>query len=197
MARTPESTLPVICGGTHYFIQHYLFPPEELSFDRAREKERENDALAIRWTPPRPMPDVPEDMDPHLRRLLETFWRNDAVYPPAEGEDWRPGSPRLTSRPVAGTDHELLSMWRLLEAVDPSDSVRWHWRDGRKVRRSIERWWERGGGEVEKPTEEGSGRSARFRTLIFWVYEPLANLKDRLDGRVDKMVEVSCVGGVG
>ncbi|KLT45449.1 hypothetical protein CC85DRAFT_282529 [Cutaneotrichosporon oleaginosum] len=187
LEHTPESTLPVICGGTHYFIQHFLFPPDELVLDRQREEERKNDALAIRWTPPRAMPPVPEDMDPDLLRLLETFWRNDAVYPP-EGEAEASGSQRLTSRPVAETDHQLLSLWRVLEAVDPNDSVRWHWRDGRKVRRSIERWWERGGGEVEA-AESGSGRSARFRTLIFWVYEPLANLKDRLDARVDKMVE--------
>ncbi|GMK55265.1 hypothetical protein CspeluHIS016_0203210 [Cutaneotrichosporon spelunceum] len=194
LARTPDSTLPVICGGTHYFIQHFLFPPDDLSFDRNREKGKENESLAIRWTPPHPMPPVPEDMDPHLRRLLETFWLNEAVYPPTDGpaeevEQSDPGSPRLTSRPVAGTDHELLSMWRLLEAVDPNDWVRWHWRDGRKVRRSIERWWERGGGEVEKSSEEVTGRTARFRTLIFWVYEPLESLSDRLDKRVDKMVE--------
>ncbi|BEJ16322.1 hypothetical protein CspHIS471_0509270 [Cutaneotrichosporon sp. HIS471] len=193
LERMPESTLPVVCGGTHYFIQHFLFPPDDLSFDRNPEKGKENDSLAIRWTPPRSMPPVPEDMDPHLRQLLETFWLNDAVYPPAEGpteeEESGPGSTRLTSRPVAGTDHELLSMWRLLEAVDPNDSVRWHWRDGRKVRRSIERWWERGGGEVDKSSEERAGRTARFRTLIFWVYEPLESLRDRLDQRVDKMVQ--------
>lgn len=30
----------------------------------------------------------------------------------------------------------------------------------------------------------------RFRTLIFWVYEPMETLRPRLDGRVDKMVKV-------
>jgi tRNA dimethylallyltransferase len=32
---------------------------------------------------------------------------------------------------------------------------------------------------------------SRFRTLIFWVYEPLETLRPRLDRRVGKMVEVS------
>lgn len=32
--------------------------------------------------------------------------------------------------------------------------------------------------------------SNRFRTLIFWVYEPLETLRPRLSRRVDKMVEV-------
>lgn len=205
LERTPPSTLPVICGGTHYFIQHFLFPPERLSLERT--ESRDKDPLAIRWTPPGPCPPTPEDMDPELKVLLDTFWRNDAIFPVNHTEP-RADSPRLTSRPVASTDHELLSMWKLLNAVDPNDAPRWHWRDERKVRRAIERWWERGGAELVKavPTETVAkgGRHARcvgipkldayhgrFRTLIFWVYEPLVNLRDRLDRRVDKMVDVS------
>lgn len=30
---------------------------------------------------------------------------------------------------------------------------------------------------------------ARFRTLVFWVYEPLESLRPRLSRRVDKMVD--------
>lgn len=37
---------------------------------------------------------------------------------------------------------------------------------------------------------EGIGRKAKFRILIFWVYEPMTTLRPRLDKRVDKMVEV-------
>lgn len=40
---------------------------------------------------------------------------------------------------------------------------------------------------------ESKGREARFRTLIFWVYEPMETLKPRLDRRVDKMLEVCFV----
>jgi tRNA dimethylallyltransferase len=36
-----------------------------------------------------------------------------------------------------------------------------------------------------------SPHEIRFRTLIFWVYEPMENLRPRLDHRVDKMVDVS------
>jgi len=31
----------------------------------------------------------------------------------------------------------------------------------------------------------------RFRTLIFWVYQPLEKLRPRLDKRVDQMLRVS------
>lgn len=160
LEKTPLSTLPVICGGTHYFIQHFLFPPDELSFDCRKDPEG-SDPLALRWTPPRACPPTP-GLDPHLKALLDTFWRNDAVYPPREGaEDSDAEGLRVTSRPVADTDHELLSMWKLLEAIDPNDAPRWHWRDERKVRRSIERWWERGGVDVEKPVVEDTARSGR------------------------------------
>lgn len=40
---------------------------------------------------------------------------------------------------------------------------------------------------------ESKGREARFRTLIFWVYEPMGTLRPRLDRRVDKMLEVCLV----
>lgn len=41
--------------------------------------------------------------------------------------------------------------------------------------------------------EESKGREARFRTLVFWVYEPMETLRPRLDRRVDKMLEVCFV----
>jgi len=104
-------------------------------------------------------------MDPELKTLLETFWRTDAVFPrrpePTAEETVRNAK---TSRPVANDDHEALSIWRVLEAVDPNEAGRWHWRDTRKVRRGLERWWERGGGEVESvAVEDGkdSGRRAK------------------------------------
>lgn len=164
---TPLSTLPIVCGGTHYFIQHFLFPPTELSLDRNKADRKDT---TLRWTPPTECPSVPADMDPELKKLLDTFWTTDAIFPgdvtDAAARDSGTGTSRHISRPVASDDQQLLAIWRVLEAVDPKEAGRWHWRDGRKVRRALERWWERGGGEV-KSTEEvlgndaGSGRRAR------------------------------------
>lgn len=47
----------------------------------------------------------------------------------------------------------------------------------------------KGGGE-DGEKYRGSGRQAKFRTLIFWVYEPLEMLRPRLERRVGNMVEV-------
>ncbi|WVO16118.1 hypothetical protein L204_103785 [Cryptococcus depauperatus] len=193
-----ESVLPIICGGTHYFIQHFLFPPPELSLERTEESHN-TDSLAIRWTPPGPRPVVPPDLSPKLDALLNSFWLPKPIWPFVANV-----SSLSSDEDVAGTfgksrstdreDDHLLSLFHLLEAVDPQEAKRWHWRDGRKVRRSLERWWERGGPVPrEKERKDDSvnqkGRRARFRTLIFWVYEPLETLRPRLDARVDRMVE--------
>nr|XP_031863381.1 uncharacterized protein CI109_001256 [Kwoniella shandongensis]KAA5530453.1 hypothetical protein CI109_001256 [Kwoniella shandongensis] len=195
-------TLPIICGGTHYFIQHYLFPPPELSFDRATTTNpptRPSDPLSVRWTPPHPLPALPDNFDPDLLKLLDTFWTPDPMWPgstnPKDGKAQAGPSNPKSSRPTTTEDDQLLALHSLLLTVDEKEAGRWHWRDGRKVRRGLERWWERGGsgqaGKAEGEQEEvvSKGRRARFRTLIFWVYEPLETLRPRLDKRVDKMVE--------
>jgi tRNA dimethylallyltransferase len=73
-----------------------------------------------------------------------------------------PGSDAGPSQPTAETDDQLLSLHRLLAAVDAKEAGRWHWRDGRKVRRGIERWWEKGN-EINQPSQ---GRKARWALSI-------------------------------
>ena len=138
-------------------------------------------------------------MDTGLEALLDTFWTSDACWPTndslpndkfVQGE----AGPSRQTRPTLSEDQQLLSLYRLLTCIDPDEAQRWHWRDGRKVRRGIERWWERGGHDLASADRDTNvatkGRRARFRTLIFWVYEPLEDLRPRLDRRVDRMLEV-------
>lgn len=155
--------------------------------------------MSVRWTPPGPRPPIPENLSPELLALLDTFWLTEPTWPSTSGSsvtERNPG-PSKSSRPTTREDEHLLALHRLLETIDPKESQRWHWRDGRKVRRSLERWWERGGTVDSVPSSNGlqepKGREARFRTLIFWVYEPMETLRPRLDRRVDKMLEVCFV----
>ncbi|OXG24822.1 tRNA dimethylallyltransferase [Cryptococcus neoformans Tu401-1] len=192
----PIDVLPIVCGGTHYFIQHFLFPPPELSFVRDDEaKSQTKNATSVRWTPPGPRPPIPENLSPELLALLDTFWLTEPTWPSTSESSLtqRNPGPSKSSRPTTREDDHLLALYRLLETIDPKESQRWHWRDGRKVRRSLERWWERGGTmDSVLPSNvlsESKGREARFRTLIFWVYEPMETLRPRLDRRVDKMLE--------
>jgi tRNA dimethylallyltransferase len=143
---------------------------------------------------------VSEELGPELSELLNTFWTATPIWPKSASaqttpEDASGAGPSRQTRPTPSEDHQLLSLHRLLEAVDPKEAGRWHWRDGRKVKRGLERWWERGGREVPQhedsdPVAGRPGRRARFRTLIFWVYEPMDTLQPRLDKRVDKMLAV-------
>jgi tRNA dimethylallyltransferase len=91
------------------------------------------------------------EMDPELEELLDTFW--------TEHPTW-PGSGAGPSEPKGETDDQLLSLHRLLAAIDPKESGRWHWKDGRKVRRGIERWWENKG---DKKGEDGKANGRRAR----------------------------------
>ncbi|WWC70124.1 uncharacterized protein I206_104071 [Kwoniella pini CBS 10737] len=195
-----SKTLPIVCGGTHYFIQHFLFPPPELSFDRPTSPADKGKATAsstsLRWIPPCPRPPLPADLSDGMITLLETFWTTEPIWPVDVTTESSSGSSSSnSSRPTINEDAKLLALYRLLSALDPKEGGRWHWRDGRKVRRALERWWERGISKdiVDGCTNSGEvqskGREARFRTLIFWVYEPLSDLRPRLDKRVDKMVD--------
>lgn len=169
----PDDALPIVCGGTHYFIQHFLFPPPELSFDRRPEKAAAEDfkPTDVRWKPPQPRPDVDvvAKLSPELSALLDTFWTDTPEWPARAGEAASsgndPGPSR--SRPTPTEEGQLLSLHELLQAVDPNEAGRWHWKDGRKVRRGLERWWERGGADVRASATgggdavQGGGRKAR------------------------------------
>lgn len=152
MSEMDGRTLPIVCGGTHYFIQHFLFPPESLSFERGSTT-----SAPRRWEPPHPQPRIPGDMDPELRRLLDTFWTERPVWP-GEAEEAGP-STHASNLSAEAKDQRLLSLHRLLAAVDPGEAGRWHWRDGRKVRRGLERWWEKNG-EGPQDTQDGESGEA-------------------------------------
>lgn len=92
---------------------------------------------------------------------------------------------------------------------------RWHWRDTRKVLRSLKvlhdtgkrhsdwiREQEEAEQESEVEVEEGASSMSgapsgaprskpRVRRLLFWVWCEPEVLKARLDGRVEKMIDVS------
>lgn len=162
MVGMPLTEVPIICGGTHYYTQHLLFPPAQLS--TARDQDRETTS-ALRWTPPGPLPALPADFDPAMKRYLETFYLSDPVYPPgtasapSTSRSSSPINPNQPSRPTLTDSNELLALHRVLAAVDPDEAQRWHWRDGRKVRRAIERWWEAGQAQEVALEEKPSGRA--------------------------------------
>lgn len=78
------------------------------------------------------------------------------------------GPSTSSSRPTVEHDAHLLALHQLLSAVDPKEAGRWHWKDGRKVRRGLERWWEtNGGGSEPHMKKEGSSGGRKARSVAY------------------------------
>jgi tRNA dimethylallyltransferase len=107
--------------------------------------------------------------------------------PPSTSEKW----------PILDSSPEVL-MEKLRE-VDPVMAERWHPRDARKIRRSLEIYFQTGRRASEIYAEQKLLKNEtvmkdegllRFEnTLIFWVHAEKEILNARLDARVDGMIE--------
>lgn len=161
--------LPIVVGGTHYYTQSLLFKDTLVGTEEtdnagaASEAERKTESQ--KW------PILEESGDIMLEKLRE---------------------------------------------IDPIMASRWHPNETRKIRRSLEIWLQTGkkasdvyeiqeqrrkaGNETAHGTVvEGEGESSgvlpqpsdglRFPSLIFWVHVPREISTDRLDARVDEMVQ--------
>ncbi|CAG8511803.1 10162_t:CDS:10 [Paraglomus occultum] len=85
-------------------------------------------------------------------------------------------------------------LYERLQNVDPIMANRWHRKDRRKIRRSLQIYLQTGKRHsdwIEEQQHQGeSGNSLRYpRTCIFWLYAEPKVLDARLDARVDKMIE--------
>ncbi|KAF8185029.1 IPP transferase-domain-containing protein [Mycena galopus ATCC 62051] len=93
--------------------------------------------------------------------------------------------------PDAVVDPEAAAALHLLLLhLDPDIAARWHWRDTRKVLRSLRIVKDTG----RRPSEILSEQSEtllkpRYRTLCLWLYAEPSILHSRLDSRVDMMME--------
>jgi len=77
-----------------------------------------------------------------------------------------------------------------LQTLDPAVASRWHWRDTRKVYRSLKIVAETGRMPSEIIAEQSeTNLTARYRTLFFWLYAEPNVLNPRLDQRVDQMLQ--------
>jgi tRNA dimethylallyltransferase len=90
-----------------------------------------------------------------------------------------------------------------LREVDPVMADRWHPNESRKIRRSLEVYFQTGRpaseiyAEQKRLTREAMARDGvgagpgqlRFRTMVLWVHAEKETLNSRLDRRVDAMVD--------
>lgn len=90
------------------------------------------------------------------------------------------------------------AMWEKLKEVDPVMADRWHPNDRRKIRRSLEIFLTTGRPASDIYAEQQSRKRTepapqqdftKPDALLFWVHSESQVLKERLDRRVDKMLD--------
>ncbi|KAJ5708644.1 hypothetical protein N7488_008445 [Penicillium malachiteum] len=116
---------------------------------------------------------------------------NEAPEPAKEGPSSSEKWPILDSSPEV--------LMEKLREVDPVMAARWHPKDGRKLRRSLEIYFQTGRPASEIYAEQKASKAEaltgdegllRFsNTLIFWVHAEKETLNKRLSSRIDTMIE--------
>lgn len=167
--------MPILVGGTHYYIQSLLWPSSLL------------DAAATMSTPTSDRADgtpvmTAEDL-PHKYPILCVIW---SIVLGIDGSDFKN---RNAPTP------QLLEH---LQAVDPVMAARWHPNDRRKILRSLEIYYlnnctpasaiYRIQQEQKSAAASALAATGHFRNLIFWVHAEPTVLDQRLEARVDTMV---------
>ncbi|KAI0670674.1 tRNA isopentenyltransferase [Trametes maxima] len=159
--------VPIVVGGTSYWIQHLIFPERMASLEK---------------------PGEPTTKPPTRPPYSESFVKALAALPPEMLSLFN----NLPQQAPNADDDPTMShnLHDLLLAMDPLVAQRWHWRDGRKVLTSLRIIEEnrRLASEVIKEQSRGIPKP-RYRTLCFWLYAKPDALKPRLDERVDQMIE--------
>jgi len=108
-----RNTLPVIVGGTTYWIQHLLFP-NRLVGHPSKQWNREN----IEFSPI--VEQCLTSLSGEQRQLFDTLPVGNS------------------SAETTPSDDYSLQLHALLSSIDPDMASRWHWRDTRKVLRNLQ-----------------------------------------------------------
>ncbi|KAI0637276.1 tRNA isopentenyltransferase [Trametes polyzona] len=162
-----RNQIPIVVGGTSYWIQHLIFPERMASLDKSESDAQPADS------PPPPSEAFASALAALPPELLDLFNNLPDQAPIADDDP--------------STAHKLHD---LLSALDPLVAQRWHWRDARRVLTSLRVIQEnrRLASEVIKD-QSSIVPKPRYRTLCFWLYAEPKVLKPRLDARVDQMIE--------
>ncbi|KAM0754775.1 tRNA isopentenyltransferase [Meredithblackwellia eburnea MCA 4105] len=206
-----ESKLPIVVGGTTYYVQHLIFPnslvsdapsdlpPPSTPPSHLPESSETSDPSSLPAIEPRPISSIsnfPESLRSSIMSLpgdlFALFFLHPSLPLTSSPSEFPPLFPVSTLPPPFRTPESLAAaLYAMLTHVDPRSAARWHWRDIRKVRRAIDIVWEgRRWQDVLDFQANNSDRGARFRTLVFWLYAEPSVLNERLDKRVDQMIDL-------
>ncbi|KAI0747813.1 IPP transferase-domain-containing protein [Daedaleopsis nitida] len=157
-----RNQVPIVVGGTSYWIQHLLFPERMASLDKSGTS-------AGNGVPSEAYASALAALPLELLALLH---------------DLPEAAPSADANPQI-----CMSLHKLLTSLDPLVAQRWHWRDSRKVLTNLRIILDNARLASEIIREQSQTVSKpRYRTLCFWLYAKPDVLKPRLDERVDQMI---------
>ncbi|KAF8906021.1 IPP transferase-domain-containing protein [Gymnopilus junonius] len=166
-----NNELPIVVGGTSYWMQHLIFP------NRLVSKQPSLYPSSPAWS--EELKASISSLSPELLSLFENL--------PVE-------APSAKLDP----DHAF-KLHSILSILDSSVSQRWHWKDTRKVLRNLKIIKESGKRPSEILLEQSTTHTdikTRFHTVCFWLYAESAELGGRLDARVDDMISQGLIDEV-
>ncbi|EOR00202.1 hypothetical protein J056_001088 [Wallemia ichthyophaga EXF-994] len=170
-----QKTLPVVAGGTHYYIHHLIFQNNLIKTDDISDKPHSltTNPHADFYSMISPLSSSDKDLIMALPSIKESQYTN-----------------------VDSSNTPLYShLHRILSLIDPVTASRWHLRDFRKVKRSLDIIWENGRKRSDIEQEQKASKSidalsqTKYKNLVFWVYTDPDTLSKRLERRVEKMTE--------
>ena len=173
--------LPIVCGGTTYYLQHLLFPGRLIT-TTSSPSDGASGSVDLsgdpRW----------QQLGAEERELLSHVSAGNSA--------------KIDLAAQAASDAGLaMRLWKLLQSVDPAMAARWHYRDTRKVANSLRVYKETGRPHslwiAEQDQQKNSAADdaaeqtgvSRSRKLLFWLWCDPPILRKRLDDRVDEMVK--------
>nr|URW63633.1 IPT [Ustilago esculenta] len=180
--------VPIVCGGTTYYLLHLLFPGRLITTTPVVGEggEKRDDGVDLTGNP------LYQRLDEEERGLLDQVSAGNSAKVDLAA--------KATADPGLG-----MKLWKLLEKVDPAMAARWHYRDSRKVANSLRVYKETGRSHSHWIAEQDSQEQdtaisdskqvgeengvSGYRKLLFWLWCDPPVLRKRLDDRVDEMVE--------
>ncbi|UZJ54744.1 hypothetical protein CBS101457_004064 [Exobasidium rhododendri] len=183
-----RDVLPIIVGGTTYYLQHFVLPGQLVSLQN-REDDR------IRQERPATVHEVKSATE--VERIAE-----EASRVPLTTEQ------KLLLFRVINLSHssslkdvdDPMMIWTLLDCLDQEMAMRWHFRDTRKIIRSIKVLFETGRRHSELIEEQKRQRQytdedetiqgeEKTKLIIFNLECDRPVLNERLDLRIERMID--------
>jgi len=181
--------LPIIVGGTTYYLQHLILPGRLVSV-RSEDDEKDEDNIRPTSVQQFSLIDV-EKIAQEKSRIPLMAEQVDLLY-------------RIVNLSHSSTIEKMdqIEIWKLLNCLDEEMAKRWHFRDFRKITRSIKVLFETGRRHSELIVEQKMEQNQQneeaedpkggdqTRIIIFNLACDRQVLNQRLDSRVEKMIEV-------